>query len=578
MLFFYLNLSLISQDTWIQKSNFGGVARRSAAAFSIDEIVFIGCGTNGTVQQDFWAYNQNTDTWTQKTNFPIARAGVGAFSIGNKGYMGSGSDGVSVYNDLYEYNQQANTWTFKQNYGGTALIGPVAFSIRNRGYFCTGSTGARNDILWEYNSSNNTWTQKASYGGGLVYNATGFSIGNKGYIGTGNLAGNIKTNQFYEYDPSLNSWTRKADFGGTAREYAVGFSIGQRGYIGTGNDIGGFLKKDLWEYNPNTDSWTRKVDFIGTQRFLCTASGTDTKGYIGLGHDGSYTQDFYQYTPSTTPTLDLITINDFDIDNANLSANVSSDGRDTITARGIVYSTTSNPTLNDNVLTTSGTLGSFDLELSNLFSNTTYYARAYATNSFGTSYSSEVSFRTNISPEDYSPNNGDGNNDGIPDSQQSYVYSLFNSYTGNYITILSLDGYTITGAEVLSPNDNINYYPASLVKFTIAHSSASVKIYYHGIESLNGYTFKKLNSQNTLFNFTNYTFGSEVINGKAVATATLTLTDGGPEDYDGVVNGSITDPGGPAILASNANIPVWDWRYLLLLMVLFGIVTWKRCV
>ena len=50
-----------------------------------------------------------------------------------------------------------------------------------------------------------------------------------------------------------------------------------------------------------------------------------------------------------------------------------------------------------------------------------------------------------------------------------------------------------------------------------------------------------------------------------MAVATLNLVDGGAGDYDGVVNGVIYDPGGPSLPVS-ANIPFWDWWWVLVLV------------
>ena len=76
---------------------------------------------------------------------------------------------------------------------------------------------------------------------------------------------------------------------------------------------------------------------------------------------------------------------------------VSSDGGSVVTARGVVYGTSSSPTLS-NSFTTNGTgTGSFTSELSGLATLTTYYVRAYATNSVGTGYGNEVSFTTTSS-------------------------------------------------------------------------------------------------------------------------------------------------------------------------------------
>jgi alpha-tubulin suppressor-like RCC1 family protein len=341
---------------------------------------------------------------------------------------------------------------------------------------------------------------------------------------------------------------------------------------GSGHTLALKTNGTLWAWGYN--AYGQLGDGTTTQRNSPVQIGI-ASNWSGISAGGNSSL-FLNYIP-ILPTVTTSAISNITGNSAFAGGNVTDDGDSTINYRGVVWSTSPNPTvaLNTKTINGSGT-GAFSSTITGLYSKTKYYIRSYATNSQGTAYGDEDTIQTPRVVEDDAPNNGDANNDGIQDSQQDYVSSIFNNYTNKYITIESLDGYSISLAEIQYPNDVLNYYPASLVKFTISQSRARVKIYYHNIQSLAYYSFKKLNSQNTLFNFTNYTFGSEVIDGKTVATATLTLTDGGPEDYDGIVNGSITDPGGPAILAADANIPVLDWRWLSLLLVLFGIVAWKR--
>ena len=79
---------------------------------------------------------------------------------------------------------------------------------------------------------------------------------------------------------------------------------------------------------------------------------------------------------------------------AQSGGNVTSDAGHTVTARGICWSTTSNPTTtNSKTIDGSGT-GSFTSLLTVLTASTTYYIRAYATNSAGTAYGNEINFTT----------------------------------------------------------------------------------------------------------------------------------------------------------------------------------------
>jgi uncharacterized protein (TIGR02145 family) len=99
----------------------------------------------------------------------------------------------------------------------------------------------------------------------------------------------------------------------------------------------------------------------------------------------------------TNPVLATITttaVSAITATTATTGGNITSDGGSTITSRGVCWNTSTNPTIT-NSKTTDGTgTGIFVSSLTALSANTTYYVRAYATNSTGTAYGSEVSFTT----------------------------------------------------------------------------------------------------------------------------------------------------------------------------------------
>jgi hypothetical protein len=79
--------------------------------------------------------------------------------------------------------------------------------------------------------------------------------------------------------------------------------------------------------------------------------------------------------------------------------NVTAGGSAAVTARGIVWSTTQNPTVTLTTKTIDGTgTGSFTSSLTGLSGGTVYYVRAYATSTAGTSYGAQVQFTTQVLP------------------------------------------------------------------------------------------------------------------------------------------------------------------------------------
>ena len=80
---------------------------------------------------------------------------------------------------------------------------------------------------------------------------------------------------------------------------------------------------------------------------------------------------------------------------ADVSGNVITDNGASLSARGICYSTSNNPTISDTKkIFATATLGNYTCTLDNLSPSTIYYARAYATNSYGTAYGASITFTT----------------------------------------------------------------------------------------------------------------------------------------------------------------------------------------
>jgi len=96
-----------------------------------------------------------------------------------------------------------------------------------------------------------------------------------------------------------------------------------------------------------------------------------------------------------TPALTTSTVSGVTINTAISGGNITSDGGGSVTARGVCWGTSHNPTI-AGPHTTDGTGTSiYTSSLTGLTPNTLYYVRAYANNSAGTAYGNEVSFTTN---------------------------------------------------------------------------------------------------------------------------------------------------------------------------------------
>ncbi|MBO5809643.1 MAG: DUF1566 domain-containing protein [Bacteroidales bacterium] len=122
--------------------------------------------------------------------------------------------------------------------------------------------------------------------------------------------------------------------------------------------------------------------------YYVRAYATNEKG-TSYGEEKSFTT-----VEIVLPTVTTNTVTNIKATTATCGGNVTSDGNSTVTARGVCWSTSPNPTINDNKTTDGSGTGSYTSNLTNLSDNTTYYVRAYATNEKGTSYGEEKSFTT----------------------------------------------------------------------------------------------------------------------------------------------------------------------------------------
>ena len=101
------------------------------------------------------------------------------------------------------------------------------------------------------------------------------------------------------------------------------------------------------------------------------------------------------FTTPKMPVVSTVAVTDITASSATCGGIVSDDGGLEIMARGVVWSTSSNPTIDLNTKTSDGTgPGSFISQLTDLTSGTDYYVRAYATNAIGTTYGEQLSFST----------------------------------------------------------------------------------------------------------------------------------------------------------------------------------------
>jgi uncharacterized protein (TIGR02145 family) len=110
----------------------------------------------------------------------------------------------------------------------------------------------------------------------------------------------------------------------------------------------------------------------------------------------------YGCKKATAPTLVTAEVTGITVTSALSGGEITADGGGDITAKGVCWNTTGEPTTADPKTNDGTGSDSFTSTLSPLIAATTYYTRAYATNEAGTSYGEEFTFTTKIA-------DGDGN-------------------------------------------------------------------------------------------------------------------------------------------------------------------------
>ncbi|MFM2213485.1 MAG: hypothetical protein RL427_748 [Bacteroidota bacterium] len=119
--------------------------------------------------------------------------------------------------------------------------------------------------------------------------------------------------------------------------------------------------------------------------------------YNSAGNSATYSNEITLTTTSVSGLATLTTTSVSSISNTTSvsGGTISSDGGASVTARGVCWSTNANPTIALSTKTANGTgIGVFSSNLTGLTANTTYHVRAYATNSVGTAYGTDLTFTT----------------------------------------------------------------------------------------------------------------------------------------------------------------------------------------
>jgi N-acetylneuraminic acid mutarotase len=247
------------QDDWDEEVSLGGTSgdgleRASACAFTLThenmQKAYVCLGQTQTVayMKDLWEFNPQTETWSQKANFSgTARRQAVCFTTGNKAYLGTGEDATGLKKDFYVYDPESNAWTQIADFAGTARRDAAAFELNGYGFVGTGDDGILKNDLWMYNVQSDAWIDKATFPGTPRAGAVAWGAFSVAYLGTGEDVNGAFKNDLYEYNYYLNAWTQRANIPAPGRKNAFAFCIDGVSYVGGGYN--GVFLEDFWAYS-----------------------------------------------------------------------------------------------------------------------------------------------------------------------------------------------------------------------------------------------------------------------------------------------------------------------------------------
>jgi N-acetylneuraminic acid mutarotase len=308
-------------DGWKTMAKFPTNGSLAGTTVSAGDKIYHGLGYGGAfgygmVTNNWYMYDVAIGSWTEKAPFPgVGRANAIGFFLNNKIYVGMGTNydrnsKSDTYTDFYEYDPTTNTWAKKEDFAGPGRDQPVYFSIGNKGYMGTGNidpfTASVVKDFWEYDPSVNKWSKKASLIGEARCRAISFAVDGIGYIGGGENSNVTKLNDLFAYDPTLDTWKAVKNMPSVlARGRGIGFAGSGYVFGGYANETNSTPSSKVYKYEPKADSWSTVTELATDKdnekgRFYPILGANNTKIYFGAGGYGAGTEptnklDFYEF-------------------------------------------------------------------------------------------------------------------------------------------------------------------------------------------------------------------------------------------------------------------------------------------
>ena len=146
--------------------------------------------------------------------------------------------------------------------------------------------------------------------------------------------------------------------------------------------------------NMHTENNTEQATFVSQLTNLRPGTVYYVRAYAVNQAGIAYSSQYSFTTKNGLPVVTTARVSDITSTGAVAGGNVTSDGGFSVLRRGVCFSTSPLPTVSDSHTDDGSGSGSYVSHLSGLTPSTTYYYRAYATNSVGTVYGEQFVFVT----------------------------------------------------------------------------------------------------------------------------------------------------------------------------------------
>ena len=313
-------------------------------------------------QQCWMKENLRTTHYEDGTEIPV---GYIASSISPYHYIpNNDASTIPVYGRLYNRKAAMHGMSASStNPSGVQGICPSGWHLPSHAEFLQLVNYMSGEPLYCYNGNSNYLAKALASTTGWVSESTGI-----GYKPTLN-----NTSGFSAYPAGIYSYTDLNDESDEMVGECVGFGEGVF----------------FWS---TSDSTSNRYIARGLISFMNVLVGSLDKDMVGLSLR-CVLGDGVNLPVVTTAQVMNITNN-----SATCGGNVTYAGNTNVTARGVCWSTSQNPTVNDSHTTNGTGAGNYTSSMTGLMPNTVYYVRAYATNCAGTVYGEQKMFTATCSP------------------------------------------------------------------------------------------------------------------------------------------------------------------------------------